>query len=242
MKTMKMAALLAAAVPLGALVLPASPVAAIPVFDASNYAQNLLQAARALEQINHQVRSLQNEAAMIEAMTRNLERVDFPELERIRNAMQRIDGLMEQARAIDFRVEGIDRQLEALFPGAGAPAITRDARVAQARERLAAAQAGYADTMRVQAQVAENVHEDAALLADLARRSDGAIGALQAQQAASQLAALGVKQQLQLQSLLAAEFRSEAIERARRAQAEAEGREATRRFLGRRQAYARRGN
>jgi P-type conjugative transfer protein TrbJ len=228
---------LAAAVPLG-LAAPAAPVAAIPVFDASNYAQNLLQAARALEQINHQIQSLQNEAAMIEAMSRNLERIDFPELERVRSAMQRIDGLMEQARAIDFRVEGLDRQVEALFPGAGARALSADARVAQARERLAAAQAGYADAMRVQAQVAENVREDAALLADLARRSEGALGALQAQQAASQLAALGVKQQLQLQSLLTAEFRSEAIERARRAQAEADGRAATRRFLARRRAYA----
>jgi P-type conjugative transfer protein TrbJ len=242
MKTIKLAVVLASAVPLGALALTASPAAAIAVFDASNYAQNLLQAARALEQINHQVTSLQNEAAMLEAMSRNLERVDFPELERVRRAMQRIDALMEQARAIDFRVEGLDRQLEALFPGAGAQAITRDARVAQARERLAAAQAGYADAMRAQAHVAENVREDAALLADLARRSDGAVGALQAQQAASQLAALGVKQQLQLQSLLAAEFRSGAIERARRAQAEADGREATRRFLGRRQAYAPRGD
>ena len=50
---------LAAAVPLG-LAAPAAPVAAIPVFDASNYAQNLLQAARALEQINRQIESLQN--------------------------------------------------------------------------------------------------------------------------------------------------------------------------------------
>jgi P-type conjugative transfer protein TrbJ len=245
MKRISMACALAAGSPLaiaGAFAVSPGPAAAVPVFDASNYAQNLLQAARALEQINHQVQSLQNEAAMIEAMSRNLERVDFPELERIRSAMQRIDGLMQQARAIDFRVEGLDRQLEALFPGAGARALSGDERVAQARARLAAAQAGYADAMRVQAQVAENVREDAALLADFARRSEGAVGALQAQQAASQLAALGVKQQLQLQALLAAEFRSEAVERARRAQAEAEGREATRRFLARRRAYAPRGD
>src|SRR5690606_3564421 len=151
-----------------------------------------------------------NEATMIQAMTRNLERIDFPQLERIRAAMQRIDGLMEQARAIDFRVEGLDRQIEALFPGEGAAALTRDARVAQARERLAAAMAGYRDAMGLQAQVAENVREDAGLLDALVERSQGSTGALQAQQASSQLLALGVKQQLQLQSLLAAEFRSEA--------------------------------
>jgi P-type conjugative transfer protein TrbJ len=45
-------------------VLPVPASAQMPVFDSTNYAQNLLQAARALEQINHQVSSLQNEAAI----------------------------------------------------------------------------------------------------------------------------------------------------------------------------------
>jgi len=35
------------------------------VFDPSNYAENVLQAARALEQINNQIQSLQNEAQML---------------------------------------------------------------------------------------------------------------------------------------------------------------------------------
>ena len=122
----------------GGLVLAPSPALAIPVFDAGNYAQNLLQAARALEQINHQIQSLQNEASMLQSMARNLERIDFPQVERLKAAMQRIDGLMEQAQAIDFRVDGLDRQLEALFPGTGAGPVARDARVAQARARLPA--------------------------------------------------------------------------------------------------------
>lgn len=91
--------------------------------------------------------------------------------------------------------------------------------------------------MTVQAQVAGNVREDAGLLAELVGRSQGAEGALQAQQAAGQLMALGVKQQLQLQELMAAEYRGTALERARQAQAEAEGRAATRRFLGSGSAY-----
>lgn len=84
------ALVIAAGSPL-AFALPASPAAAIPVFDSTNYAQNLLQAARALEQINHQIASLQNEAAMLQNMARNLERIDFPQLERLNSAIQRID-------------------------------------------------------------------------------------------------------------------------------------------------------
>ena len=155
----------------GGLVLAPSPAMAIPVFDAGNYAQNLLQAARALEQINHQIQSLQNEASMLQSMARNLERIDFPQVERLKAAMQRIDGLMEQAQAIDFRVDGLDRQLEALFPGAAADDLARDTRVAQARARLEAAMAGYRHAMGVQAQVAENLAEDSRLLDELVASS-----------------------------------------------------------------------
>ena len=40
------------------------------VFDGANYAQNVLEAARALQQINNQIQSLQNEANMLMNMAR----------------------------------------------------------------------------------------------------------------------------------------------------------------------------
>lgn len=227
----------------GVLTVSASPAAAqIAVFDPTNYAQNILQAARALEQINQQVRSLQNEAAMLQNMGRNLERIDFPQLQRVTSAMQRIDQLMGQARGIDFGVDQLDQRVRSLFPGAVDRALGRDQRVAQARARLDAAMAGYRNTMGVQAQVVQNVREDAGVLQELVGRSQGATGALQASQAANQLMALSIKQQLQLQNLMAAEFRDAAAERAQRLQAEEDARAATRRFLGSRRAYTPRGN
>jgi type IV secretion system protein TrbJ len=216
----------------GSFALRAAPAAAMPVFDATNYAQNLLQAARALDQINNQVKSLQNEASMLQNMAKNLAKVDFPQLQRITSAMDRIDQLMGQARGIDFKVRGLDQRIQSLFPGALGRALTGDERVAAARARLDAAMAGYRQAMGVQAQVAENVQADAGLLAELASTSQHAAGALQVGQAANQLLALGVKQQLQLQNLMAAEFREQSLERARRTQAEEDARAATRRFLG----------
>ena len=35
------------------------------VFDPQNYAQNLLEASRALQQINNQIQALQNQASML---------------------------------------------------------------------------------------------------------------------------------------------------------------------------------
>lgn len=224
----------AAAMLAAPLLVPAAPAAAagMPVFDAGNYAENVLQAARALEQIDNQVKALQNQASMIETMGRNLKSIDFPQLERLTSAMRQIDDLMGKAEGIDFKVKGLDRQISTLFPGAPGQGATGDERVARARAALDAATAGYRQAMAVQAQVAQNVTADARTMAELAGASQGAVGALQASQAANQLLALGVKQQLQVQNLLASEFREAALDRARRVQAEEDGRAATRRFLG----------
>ena len=62
------------------LLLQSPPAHAIPVFDSANYAQNLLTAARTLQQINQQIQSLQNEASMLTNMAKNLSRISFPEL------------------------------------------------------------------------------------------------------------------------------------------------------------------
>ena len=49
-----------------AVTLFATPVRAqMLVYDPSNYAQNVLQAARALQQINNQITSLQNQSQML---------------------------------------------------------------------------------------------------------------------------------------------------------------------------------
>jgi P-type conjugative transfer protein TrbJ len=211
---------------------PAPAEAGLPVFDAANYAQNLIQAARALDQINNQVKSLQNQAAMLDNMARNLKSVGFPQLQAMNSAMRRIDTLMGEAQAIGFKVDGLDRQVSALFPGEAGSELDANRQVAAARARLEAAFAAYRQSMSVQAGVAQNVREDAALLSELSATSQRAAGALEVGQAANQLLALSIKQQLQLQSLMASQFRESAIDSERRAQAEADGRAETRRFLG----------
>jgi P-type conjugative transfer protein TrbJ len=97
--------------------------------------------------------------------------------------------------------------------------------------------AAFRGTMGMQAQVVENVQGDSRLLAELVGQSQGAAGALQAQQATNQLLALATQQQFQLQALMASQFRVEAMNEARRAQAESEARERTLRFLGSGRAY-----
>src|SRR3546814_148563 len=95
-----------------------------------------------------------------------------------------------------------------------------------------AAKQGYRQTMRVQAQVVENVQADSGLLAELVSQSQSASGSLQVSQATNQLIALSTKQQLQIQQMMAAQYRADAIEQARQQQAMEAARERTKRFIG----------
>jgi P-type conjugative transfer protein TrbJ len=222
---------------LGAGPFMTAPANAIPVFDSANYAQNLLTAARTLQQINQQIQSLQNEARMLSNMERNLTRIDFPQLQQLQQRLQQIDGLMGQARGIDFRVDQLDQQFRQLYPEQFDQLVRRDQRAASARARLDAAMSAYRQTMGVQSQIVANVRSDSQALAEIVARSQGAEGALQVGQATNQLLALTAQQQLQIQSLMAAQYRAQAMEQAERAQVERESREGFRRFIGDGRAY-----
>jgi type IV secretion system protein TrbJ len=240
MKTRMMSAALAVTLT-GTMVtmisMPARPAHAITVFDPSNYSQNILTAARTLQQINNQIQSLQNEAQGLINQAKNLSRIDFPQLQEITRTLQAIDRLMGQAQGIQFKVTTLDQQYSQLFPKHFGQALRSSQQVLAARSRLDASMHGFRQAMGVQAQVVENVQTDAQTLAEIVAKSQGAEGSLQAQQATNQLLALTAKQQFQLQSMMAAQFRSASIEAARRVQAEQEARSATKKFLGSGRAY-----
>ncbi|MES1973308.1 MAG: P-type conjugative transfer protein TrbJ [Pseudomonadota bacterium] len=220
------------------MALCATPASAqITVFDPNNYSQNLLTAARTLQQINNQIQSLQNEATMLINQAKNLTRIDFPELQALTQTLQQIDRLMGQAQGISFRVGQVDSEFKRLFPQSFNQALTTNDLVVGARARLDTSVGAFNQTMQVQAQVVGNVAADAQTLAAIVAKSQSAEGGLQAQQATNQLLALTAKQQFQIQNMMAAQYRAETLEASRRAQAEAEAQATTRKFLGDGTAY-----
>jgi P-type conjugative transfer protein TrbJ len=190
-----------------------------------------------MTQINNQIQSLQNEARMLANEAKHLSRLDFPQLEQLQQKLQQIDRLMGEAQGIDFRVDQLDQRFRQLYPQDFGRALGTDQRLLDARARLDTSMAGFRQTMGVQSQIVENVRADAQALGEIVARSQGAEGSLQVSQATNQLLALTAKQQFQLQQMMAAQFRSESIEQARRVQESQEARAATRRFLGKGQAY-----
>lgn len=220
-----------------AMLVPSQPAHAIIVFDPSNYGQNILTAARTLEQINNQIRMLQNQAQSLINQARNLTTISFPELQALQQTIQQIDVLMGQAQGIQFRVSGLDQQYRSMFPSSFNAALTNNQHVIDARTRLDTSMAAYKQTMTMQAQVVENIAADQAALNGIVQRSQGAEGALQAQQATNQLLALVAKQQFQIQTLMAAQYRADAINQASRVQSQTDAQDATTKFLGSGNAY-----
>lgn len=224
------AALVAA--PLGSA--PAS--AQMTVFDPSNYSQNLLTAARTLQQVNNQITALQNQARMLQNQALQLKSLDYSALAPIRDALAKIDQTIAGAQGVAMDVRSTQAALDQLFGSLDAASSTGQM-IARARAQAKAAMDGYRQSLKVQAQIVENVQADAPLIAELVAKSQDAQGGLQAQQAANQLQALAIKQDQQLQALIAAQSRADALERARQSQILEAGKLSARAFVGGRQAY-----
>lgn len=228
------AALLAAsilAIPVAFSPILIQPAAAqVTVWDPTNYTQNVLSAARALEQINNQITSLQNEAQSLINQGRNLASLPHSSLQQLQQSVQRTQALLTEAQNIAFDVQQIDRAFQTTYGNASISASDREL-VAGARERWQNTVGGLQDAMRVQAGVVGNIDTNRAEMSALVGRSQGATGALQATQAGNQLLALQAQQLADLTAVIAANGRADALDAAERSAAAEQGREQRRRFL-----------
>jgi P-type conjugative transfer protein TrbJ len=202
------------------------------VYDPTNYAQNLLSATRALQQINNQITSLQNEAQMLINQARNLTSLPFSSLQQLQQSVQRTQQLLSQAQGIAYNVQNIDRAFQTNYAAGSASMSASDQQlVAQAKERWNNTVSSLQDAMRVQAGVVGNIDTNRTQMSALVGQSQGATGALQATQAGNQLLALQAQQLADLTAVVSANGRAQALAEAERSAAAEQGREQRRRFL-----------
>ena len=200
------------------------------VYDPSNYAQNLLTAARTLEQINNQITSLQNEAQMLINQAKNLASLPYSALQTLQQNVQKTQQLLGQAQNIAFNVQQVDQAFQQQY-GNVSMSATDQQLVTDARERWKNTVGGLQDAMRVQAGVVGNIDANRTQMSELVSQSQGATGALQATQAGNQILALQSQQLSDLVALLASNGRASMLTEAERAAAAEQGREQRRRFL-----------
>jgi P-type conjugative transfer protein TrbJ len=211
--------------------------AQLTVFDPTNYGQNLLTAARALEQINNQVRQLQNQVLMIQRMDLNLMKLGSTISPDLQRTLADIQAQLRAGEGIALRLQATQSGYEQLFPRQVSTALSNDDVLRNARTRWDEEYAAYRRTAMLQGQIADSVEADTRLLTGAMTRSLSAVGILEATQAGNELTALGVKQSLALQGLLTAQLRAETLARARDLATENEARQRFKSFLGAGSAY-----
>jgi len=231
----QMASIAIACVAITTLAMPVR--AQMIVYDPSNYAQNVLQAARALQQINNQITSLQNETQMLLNQAKNLMSLPYSSLQAIGHSFARTQQLLNEAQHLAYDVNQIDQAFQRLYPQGYTGATSSQQLVSDAKERWQNSLASYQDALRVQAGAVGNLDNTRTETDTLVSSSQSAVGALQALQAGNQMVALQTRQLADLTAVVAAQSRAQSLAGARTTSNQEQAREQLSRFLGGRQSY-----
>ena len=200
------------------------------VYDPSNYAQNVLTAARTLEQINNQIRQLQNQATSLINEARNLASLPTSVLDPLQQQIRQTQQLLAQAQRISFDVQQIEREFTRQYSGQNLTGSQREM-VQGAEERWKNSVAAFEDALKVQAGAVSNIEGARSAVQTIVTASQSATGALQAAQAGNQLLALQAQQLADLTATVASLGRAQSLDAANAAAAKAQAREQLRRFL-----------
>ncbi len=188
------------------------------VIDPTNLIQNTYTAARALEQVNNQVRQIANQVESLRNEALNLKALGRSVAPDLLHRLAEMEALLDEARGIALKVSATEEALSELYSGDYAGTDTAS-RALAAQRQLVAAREALRNSLLLQAQTVEHVRADTAVLGELANISAAAPGALSAQQATNELLVFQAEQSMRLQALLAATTRADALRQAREMEA-----------------------
>lgn len=208
------------------------------VIDPTNLVQNVNTAVNTLEQINNQIKQLQNEAQMLIDSAENLKRLDQSSINELRVLLERIDDLMRQGDEITYEVAESERKYEENFPESYND-LSNQELVIRATDQWKLSRKTFGNAIRVQSGIVSSITQSKETLTKLVGESQSATGNLAVNQAGNQLMALSVEQQMHMQQLMAAQYRMVAVEHARRTAIEEQARVRHERFKGDGAAYTR---
>ena len=223
--------LIAASIAVPSMIVATAPASAVIVYDPTNYAQNVIQAARALEQINNQIRTLQNQATSLVNDAKNLTSLPLTVLEPLQHQIRQTQQLLNQAQNLAYDVKQIDQEFAQKYKNIDLNASQKTL-VGDARSRWTNSVGAFEDALKVQAGAVGNIEGSRSSMNSLVTASQSATGALQAAQAGNQMLALQSQQLADLTAMIASIGRAQSLDAAQKAAAQAQGREQLRRFFG----------
>jgi type IV secretion system protein TrbJ len=188
------------------------------VFDPSNYSQNLLTAARSLQQIQNQIKSLQNEAQMLINQAKQLEQLPTTVLNDVERDYSQIGNLLNQANGITYNVPSTNQAFSQRYPVSISSTTSDLQMIAGAQQRWQDSLSAFQHSLTLGAGAVQNLPNTQAQITFLPASSQSSVGILQATQAGNQQVAIHTRHLADLTALLAAQGRSQALEQARTAE------------------------
>ena len=195
------------------------------VIDPANLLQTTIIAIRALTQIQNQIQQLANEAVMLQNEAKNLEGLNFSDLNRLLTTLAATNRLIGQTQGLTFNLLQAEQAFAATYPRAYPNSVTNAQMAQDAQVRWSNSLEALRTSINVQSQAQSNFASDQQTLTDLVNQSQSAVGALQATQATNQLLALHARQMIAEQQLRITQDRAIALETARAVAAQERARE-----------------
>ena len=201
------------------------------VFDPTNYSQNVLTAARELQQVNNELQSLENQATSLVNQARNLASLPYSSLSTLDQSILQTEQLLTQAQRIAYNVSTINQAFSQTYPVSYSATTSSQQLMADAQTRWQNSLAGFQDAMNVQATAVQNLNGTHSQIDALIGTSQSATGALQAAQSGNQLIGLQTTQLADLTAVMAAIARAQSLEGARNVENEEQAQAQTNNFL-----------
>ena len=201
------------------------------VFDPTNFSQNVLTAARELQQVDNEIQSLENQATMLINQARNLASLPYSSLAQLEQSITQTEQLLLQAQRIAYSITAINQAFTQTYPQAYSASPSSQQLIAGAQTRWQNSLAGFQDAMTVQAGAVQNLDSTRTQINALILSSQSAAGALQAAQSGNQLIALQTRQLADLTGVMAAIARAQSLEGARNVENELQAQQQLATFL-----------
>jgi len=182
--------------------------AQMTVIDPTNLAQNLLQATRALEQINNQIRQIEQQASMLAQNPLQLS----PELS---NSIGQARDLFTSAQGLTFQVNQMGEQLRDLYPETWED-FDLDQIAERTQQWLREDRSAVERAMRAEARAAETIEGTRDQVNRALQSSASAEGQTGVGQATNQLLGINASQLTEIHALLIAQSRALNTERMER--------------------------
>lgn len=195
--------------------------AQLPVIDPANLAQSILQVSHMIEQVNNQVRQIEQAAAMLRTNPLQLS----PELAQ---SISDARSLFQSVQGVAFEANELGQQLRTLYPETWDDFDLGDI-LSQSDRWMAESRQSIERAMEAEARAAERIGQTQSRIDRAMQSSSGSEGQTGAIQAGNQLLGIQASQLAEIHALLIAQGRALETERLERIAREQRAREIQRR-------------